>query len=76
LYSIDPQPQQIAAAEPAKSVMDKKTKKRVDVIRAKLQQLRRVLSDAKKQHDEPDEIVNLERDIQKLEKELAELTAD
>lgn len=49
--------------------MDKKTKKRLDVIRQKMQTKRQQLAGAKKQDDEPGE-------VERLEKELAELQAE
>ena len=53
--------------------MDKKAKKRLDVINKKLQTLRAQLSGAKQQADDPDEITQLEGQISKLETEAAEL---
>lgn len=55
--------------------MDKKAKKRVDVINKKLQSLRPRLSGAKQQADDLDEIKQLENEIAKLEAEAAELKA-
>lgn len=49
--------------------MDKKDKKRLDVINQRLQKLRLQLSGAKKQNDEPGEVVRLEKEIGELEAE-------
>jgi len=49
--------------------MDKKQKKRLDVINKKLQTLRPRLSGAKQQADEPGEIKQLEDEIAALEAE-------
>ena len=53
--------------------MDKKAKKRIDLLHGKLQTLRQQLAGAKKQLDEPDEVRNLERQIAEAESELAKL---
>jgi hypothetical protein len=55
--------------------MDKKAKKRLDVINLKLQQLRLSLAGAKKQDDEPGEIKRLEAEIAALEAEASKLRA-
>ena len=49
--------------------MDKKAKKKLEVIRQKLQQLRKQLAGAKQQDDEPGEVAALEAQIAKLEAE-------
>ncbi len=49
--------------------MDKKAKKRIDLLNTRLQKLRLQLAGAKKQMDEPAEVA-------RLEKELAEATAE
>ncbi len=49
--------------------MDKKAKKRIDVLHQKLQKLRSQLSGAKKQPDDPE-------DVTRLEKEIALVTAE
>ena len=54
--------------------MDKKAKKRHEVIKKKLEQLRLQLSGAKQQPDDPAEIVQLQKEIAKLEAEMASLT--
>lgn len=53
--------------------MDKKAKKRIEVLQPKLQKLRAQLAGAKKQPDEPGDIVRLEKEIAAVEKELHEL---
>lgn len=53
--------------------MDKKAKKRLDVINKKLQTLRPRLAGAKQQDDDPGEVANLEKEIAALEAEVAEL---
>ena len=55
--------------------MDKKAKKRLDVIHHKLLQLRQSLSGARKQDDEPGEVKRLEAEIAALEAEAAKLRA-
>ena len=55
--------------------MDKKAKKRLDVIHLKLQQLRQSLAGARKQDDEPGEIQRLEAEIAALEAEANKLRA-
>ncbi len=49
--------------------MDKKAKKRIDLLNTRLQKLRLQIAGAKKQMDEPGEVA-------RLEKELAEVTAE
>jgi cob(I)alamin adenosyltransferase len=53
--------------------MDKKAKKRIDLLQQKLQKLRLQLSGAKKQPDEPADIVRLEREITEAEAEVHRL---
>ena len=53
--------------------MDKKAKKRIDVLQPKLQQLRMQLSGAKKQMDDPDEAKRLEAEITAVEAEVKKL---
>lgn len=50
--------------------MDKKAKKRIDVLHAKIQQLRQSLAGARKQEDEPGEIKRIEAEIAALEAEV------
>jgi len=49
--------------------MDKRAKKKLEVLRQRIQHLRQQLAGAKKQPDEPGE-------VERLEKEIAALTAD
>ena len=53
--------------------MDKKAKKRIEVLQQKLQKLRLQLSGAKKQPDEPGDIKRLESEIAAAETELNQL---
>ena len=53
--------------------MDKKAKKRIDLLQQKLQKLRQQLAGAKKQPDEPQEIKRLEIEIAAAESELRKL---
>lgn len=54
-------------------IMDKKTKKRLEVLRQKVEKNQKLLAHAKQQTDEPDEIVNIEKQIAALKAEIAEL---
>jgi uncharacterized membrane protein len=53
--------------------MDKKAKKRVEVLQKKLQQLRLQLSGARQQDDEPGEVARLESEIADIEAEVQKL---
>ena len=53
--------------------MDKKAKKRIDLLNQRLQSLRQKLSGAKRQPDEPGEAERLQREIQTIEAELEKL---
>ena len=55
--------------------MNKKVKKKLDVVHRKLQQLRQRLAGAKQQDDEPGEIQRLEDEIRSLEAEVEKLRA-
>lgn len=55
--------------------MDKKAKKRIEVLSPKLQQLRLQLSGAKKQMDDADEVARLEKEVKAVEAELQKLRA-
>ena len=50
--------------------MDKKAKKRIEVLQPKLQKLRLQLAGAKKQMDDPEEVRKLEAEIAAIESEL------
>jgi DNA-binding FrmR family transcriptional regulator len=53
--------------------MDKKAKKKADVLHQRLAKLRQQLAGAKKQMDDPDEVRRLERDVAAAEGELKKL---
>lgn len=53
--------------------MDKKAKKRIDLLNQKLQKLRQQLAGAKKQLDDPADVKRLEAEIAVAEAELREL---
>jgi hypothetical protein len=53
--------------------MDKKAKKRIDVLQEKLQRLRMQLAGARKQPDDPADVPRLEKEIAAAEAELAKL---
>jgi len=55
--------------------MDKKTKKRLEVARDRLQKLRRQISGAKEQNDEPEHVERLAAEIAKVESEIDRLKA-
>lgn len=54
--------------------MDKKAKKRIDLLKQRIQKLRQQLAGAKKQMDDPDEVNKLESDIAAAEAEIAKLS--
>lgn len=53
--------------------MDKKARKRLEVLRDRLQQRRTVLANARRQNDDPAETRRLEAEVAELEREIAEL---
>jgi uncharacterized coiled-coil DUF342 family protein len=53
--------------------MDKKAKKKLDVINQRLQTLRQQLAGARKQNDTPGEVERLEREIAAAEAEVKTL---
>ena len=55
--------------------MNKKSKKKLETIRQRLQELRRRLAGAKRQDDEPGEVQRLEEQIAGLEAEAEKLKA-
>jgi hypothetical protein len=55
--------------------MDGKVKKRLEVIKQKLQLLQQQLAGAKRQDDEPGEVRNLEQQIAALQAEATKLRA-
>ncbi len=53
--------------------MDKKAKKKIDVLRHRLQKLQQQLAGARKQMDDPEEVRRLESDIAAAESELEKI---
>jgi hypothetical protein len=55
--------------------MDKKAKKKIEVLRQRINKLRVLLTAAKQQMDDPEEVKGLEAQIQASEAEIAKLQA-
>ncbi|MEX0712159.1 MAG: hypothetical protein WD278_07400 [Pirellulales bacterium] len=53
--------------------MDKKAKKRIDLLNQRLQKLRMQLAGAKKQMDDPADVTRIEREIAEVTAELDKL---
>ena len=53
--------------------MDKKAKKRIDLLNQRLQKLRQQLSGARKQMDDPEDVRRLEREVEQVALELEKL---
>jgi archaellum component FlaC len=53
--------------------MDKKAKKKIEVLRDRLTKLKQQLAGAKKQMDDPDEVNRIEREIAQATAELEKL---
>ncbi len=53
--------------------MDKKTQKRVTILREKIQKLQKLVAGVKTQNDEPEELAKMEADLQKMKDELEKL---
>lgn len=53
--------------------MDRKAKKRIDVLQKKLQTLRQQLAGEKRQQDNPAAVISLQQQIRQIEAELAQL---
>ena len=53
--------------------MDKKAKKRIDLLHQRLQKLRQQLAGARKQMDDPEDVKRLEREVQEVSAELEKL---
>lgn len=53
--------------------MDKKDKKRLEVLRDRLQQRRTVLANARRQNDDPQETRRLEEEVAELDAEIARI---
>jgi len=55
--------------------MDKKAKKRVEVLRKKITQFQVLLTAAKEQPDDPEEPARIQADIEKAQEEMQKLKA-
>jgi len=55
--------------------MDKKAKKKVEVLHKRIDKLQRLLKGAKEQMDDPDEVVKLESDLAEAKAEITRLKA-
>ena len=53
--------------------MDKKQKKRLDILNTRITKLREQLAGARKQMDDPQEVKNLEKQLMEAEAELAKI---
>lgn len=53
--------------------MDKKAKKRIDLLNQRLQKLRQQLAGARKQMDDPADVTRLEHEIENVSSELEKL---
>lgn len=53
--------------------MDKKAKKRIEVLRKKIEKSQTLLNAAKEQMDDPDEVVQLETQIAEAKAEISKL---
>ena len=53
--------------------MDKKAKKRIDLLNQRLQKLRQQLAGARKQMDDPEDVRRLEREVESVTSELEKL---
>lgn len=53
--------------------MDKRDKKKIDVLNQRLQKLRQQLAGARKQMDDPEEVRKLEKQVADAEAELRQL---
>ncbi|MEO2000055.1 MAG: hypothetical protein ABGW75_00415 [Pirellulales bacterium] len=56
--------------------MDKKTKKRLDVLQQKITKLQRLLAAEKEQPDDPAEIPRIEAELAKAHAEMSSLKSD
>jgi hypothetical protein len=54
-------------------MMDKKAKKKLDVLHQRLQKVRQQLAGAKQQPDEPGEVARLQKKLRELEAEAEKL---
>lgn len=55
------------------ALMDKKVKKRIDLLNQRLGKLRQQLAGARQQMDDPDEVQRLEKEIAQADSELQKL---
>ncbi len=55
--------------------MDKKAKKRIEVLRKKISQTQQLLAAAKQQPDDPEEPARLQAEIDKMQEEMQKLKA-
>jgi len=53
--------------------MDKKSKKRLEVLRQKQEKFRKLLTAAKQQTDEPDEVSKIEEQLVQIQSEIDEI---
>lgn len=53
--------------------LDKKSKKRLEVLRKKLEKLQNMLQGARQQEDEPGEVAGIEKQIEDAKAEMAAL---
>ena len=56
--------------------MNKKTKKRIEVLKVRTQKLRQLLAGAKQQMDDPEDVTRFEGEIEAVEAELTKLRAE
>lgn len=55
--------------------LDKKSKKRIEVLKKKLEKLQAQLIGAKQQEDEPGEVAGIEKEIEDARSEISKLKA-
>ncbi len=53
--------------------LDKKSKKRLEVLRQRLQKLQLQLAGAKQQEDEPGEVARMEKEIEEVQAEVQKI---
>ena len=58
---------------PDRPQMDKKTKKRLEVLRQKVEKTQKLIAAARQQTDDPDEVAQLENQITELKAEITRL---
>ncbi len=67
--------QTIPKTSRARMQMDKKAKKKIEVLRQRIQKLQQQLSGAKSQMDDPEEVTRLEEELSKAKSQIEELKA-